>query len=80
MLFMLCLTLAEVQRCLQDFAQNHAAQCAASPGCFVWSVPRQRPACLQEDGGVIKRIITPGTGWETPSKGSEVTGEPAQRC
>lgn len=29
---------------------------------------------IKGDGGVIKEIIKEGTGWETPEKGSEVTG------
>lgn len=28
-----------------------------------------------EDGGIIKEIITPGTGWEKPEKGDKVTGK-----
>lgn len=29
---------------------------------------------LQADGGLRKRILVPGEGWETPEKGDEVTG------
>ncbi|KAG2481812.1 hypothetical protein HYH03_019222, partial [Edaphochlamys debaryana] len=28
---------------------------------------------LTDDGGLIKKIITPGEGWESPEKGDEVT-------
>ena len=72
---------------LDELLRPSAALSTCPEPCSIVSWPhcvacplRQRPACLQEDGGVVKRIITPGTGWETPSKGSEVTGEPAQRA
>jgi hypothetical protein len=29
---------------------------------------------FQEDGGLRKRILVPGEGWETPEKSDEVTG------
>ena len=28
---------------------------------------------MQGDGGLIKKIMTEGSGWETPSKGDDVT-------
>jgi hypothetical protein len=33
----------------------------------------------QEDGGVFKEILTPGSGWETPEKGDKVSGAPPAR-
>jgi hypothetical protein len=29
---------------------------------------------VTEDGGIVKKIIKAGTGWKTPTKGSDVTG------
>jgi hypothetical protein len=36
--------------------------------------PHHTCACLQEDGGVTKEIIVPGTGWEEPEAGDSVRG------
>jgi len=30
---------------------------------------------VQSDGGVLKEIITKGSGWESPEKGDKVSGE-----
>ncbi len=40
--------------------------------CALYSLPNHVPA--QDDGGVVKKIITAGEGWEYPETGDEVTG------
>jgi hypothetical protein len=29
---------------------------------------------VTEDGGIVKKILKEGEGWQTPSKGADVTG------
>ncbi len=31
--------------------------------------------CRQKDGGLVKKILTKGEGWESPESGDEVTGD-----
>ena len=35
---------------------------------------------VQEDGGVVKEIVKPGTGWEEPEKGDKVQGKQNSLC
>lgn len=34
------------------------------------------PVSMQEDGGLVKKVLAQGEGWETPEAGDEVTGGP----